>query len=237
MDDEEFMNHLGNQARQERRDFARWYQSTDQNGHPADAPESDVRKALLAPLSSAEMQRLVCRTETHARKPGPAKLLSIPRSRWVGKGVAALALAAGLALMIRPSTTSPPLLPSYELSVTGGDTATRADHETAKGPVVLHRGASFDLVLRPDRTYDAPLEVRLWLDYGAQPRAWTPPVEISPQGAVRILPSKQQVQALPEGPVTLFVAVGAKGSLPDDPASIAKHPNTRVLRLALDVRP
>jgi hypothetical protein len=84
----------------------------------------------------------------------------------------------------------------------------------------LGPGSLLDLVLRPELAVKEPVEVRAFLLRQGEARAWTPPMERSDDGAVRIRGPVEALLSVPPGEWTLAIAVGRPGTLPVDPGEL-----------------
>lgn len=140
------------------------------------------------------------------------------RRAWMA-GSAALALAAGAALWVatRPDRGGA-RLPEYTLLVTGGERDVRADEPQA---VTLAPGARVTMTLRPAEPEGGPLEARAFLAQGAAEIALEASVEVSPEGAVRMVGRAPSGASLAAGEAEIVVAIGRAGALEKGPATIA----------------
>ena len=169
--------------------------------------ESEEREPSAAPESAdaAEVVSLESRR--------PARI-------WLAAAVA-VAAAILLALLLRgPSeSTDPPKiasLPAYTVTQLSGGAATVRDRPDAPPKEVeLSPDAKLDWELAPDRPVrDAVGLVILATAEGAA-RTLVPPVEVSPEGVVRMYGSAQTLLALPEGHWKLELVVVPKPVIPE----------------------
>lgn len=197
---------------------------------------------LYRPISAAEQATFVDRILAPAPSPARIPVLA-PRSsrRGVAMAFSGVALAAGITLLlVLPGRGAfsplPSPLPDYSITLLG--------EQTERGPAmatplpVFGPGSEIDLVLRPDTATTGAIAARAFIVRGGVVEAWTPPMEISSSGSVRIAGSFEAVfRGIPPGPVELALAVGRPGSIPDDmsvvsPASAgASAPGERAWRL------
>ncbi|AKT42367.1 hypothetical protein [Chondromyces crocatus] len=165
---------------------------------------------------------------------------------WVMAASLAAAVAAVWGLGRFGTTAGVPL---YELTVVGGEQSTRsAPRAPGEEPPQLGSGSRLELLLRPAEPAHESVAVRAFLaTRGAaslsEVRRWEPPVEISPEGAVRIAGTREALfPDLPAGEITVLLVVGAEGKLPEDAAAALRaereedqraHAPFRVLRVRL----
>jgi hypothetical protein len=159
-----------------------------------------------------------------------------------------VAAAAAVFFFLRPVRS--PAVPSYELMVAGGEQVQRSTPDAPPSEVRrLGPGSSLTLTLRPATRVEGPVAVRGalapvsatgTLERGGS-RVWSPPITITPEGAVRITGTKEALfQSVPAGTWEILVAVGRSEALPSgadalvDAAARASEPRSddavRVLR-------
>ncbi|MCP3137817.1 hypothetical protein [Pyxidicoccus xibeiensis] len=136
--------------------------------------------------------------------------------RRLAPAVAAMAAAAALLFVLLPRETPP--LPGYSLSVSS-EQAVRAGAPAQDVPR-LGPGSRLDVLLRPEETVEGAVEVRAFLLRPGEVRAWTPPLERSAEGAVRIRGPVEELLSVPPGEWTLAIAVGRPGTLPEAPEEL-----------------
>lgn len=152
-------------------------------------------------------------------------------------------VAAAAAVVVWFSTTRDRGgLPDYRAELSGNVVDVRADGpKVASTEVTLQRAAAFELTLRPERATQLALEVRAVLVRDGAPRAFSPAVEISAQGAVHL--GGPVVTVFPDttAPWEVVVLVGPTGSLPAEPPAIlaraADPRGARVLRVRVRFLP
>ncbi|MFT7621240.1 MAG: hypothetical protein ACI9WU_000401 [Myxococcota bacterium] len=164
------------------------------------------------PLSEASRDRFAAAALASLGPQRIAPVIDLASRRRRGFTIAAglLAAAAMLFLVLKP----PPqdsgggslpgegsLLPGYELTLTGGDRIHRSDSE----PAILRSGAPFEVLLRPATAVSPPPAVAVVWIGGDTRTAWSGPVAISPQGAVRL--SGTVGVELPAGPVEVTLEI------------------------------
>jgi hypothetical protein len=120
---------------------------------------------------------------------------------------AAAAIAIGLVAM--RLHFQPPTVPAYTLATPAPD-------------AVLERGASFELVLKPESPVDGAIGARAFLVRGQEARAWEPPQAVGLDGSVRIAgPVETLFAGVPPGDWEVAVAVGRPETLPTLPREVA----------------
>jgi hypothetical protein len=94
----------------------------------------------------------------------------------------------------------------------------RSDAPEAEVPR-LGPGSRFTLVVRPEQAVDGKVEARAFLVREGEARAWSPPMEVSAEGAVRIQGRAEELP-VPPGEWTVAIAVGRPGALPTEPREV-----------------
>jgi ferric-dicitrate binding protein FerR (iron transport regulator) len=188
-------------------------------------PAAGEAYEAFKPLDSAARDRITARLERELSAEAPKEALPpaqvVPlaprrRLRMAVPGVAALAAAAAVFLLVSPRGGPP--LPGYTLSLSS-EQEVRSGAPEAEVPR-LGPGSLIDLILRPEQAVAEPVEVRAFLLRPGEARAWTPPMERSAEGAVRIHGSVESLLSIPPGEWTLAIAVGRPGTLPTDPGEL-----------------
>ncbi|WP_164018023.1 hypothetical protein [Pyxidicoccus trucidator] len=191
----------------------------------AEDPSAAEAYEALRPLDAAAREGIATRLERElaaepAREAAPPARSAppAPRSRWrrLAPAVAALAAAAAVLLLALPREAPP--LPGYTLSVSS-EQAVRAGATEPEVPR-LGPGSRLDVLLRPEQAVEGPVEVRAFLLRSGEARAWSPLLERSPEGAVRIRGPVEALLPLPPGEWTLAIAVGRPGTLPEAPGEV-----------------
>jgi hypothetical protein len=184
---------------------------------PLDAavPDEEGPLAACARVSDATLARInadaVARLRPRARR-APARPRGLRASALVGAAVLVAAAAMAL-LLLRPSP--PRELPTYEVAILAGDQDRRGEApRPAGGVLVLRPDSRFELVLRPDAKLDAPVGVRAFLLRGAEAHEWTPPLDVSPAGTVRIRGRAGALLGEQRGRLRILLAVGRRDALP-----------------------
>jgi hypothetical protein len=240
---EKILLELGRVARERRQAEARderWESLTEGTLSEADRkelerlaredPAAGEAYEAFKPLDAAARERMTARLERElaaeapkeASKPvapPPAKVIPLaPRRRLLAvvPAVAAMAAAAAVFLVVFPRGGPP--LPGYALSLSS-EQEVRSGAPEAEVPR-LGPGSLIDLILRPEQAVTEPVEVRAFLLRPGEARAWTPPMERSSEGAVRIHGSVESLLSIPPGEWTLAIAVGRPGTLPTDPGEL-----------------
>lgn len=178
----------------------------------------DGRRALdvYRPITAAEQASFV----DQILAPAPARAQSIRprkvRARIaVAFSVVALAAATTLLLVVPGRGLSP--VPDYSIALVG--------EQTQRGPAVaapvpfFGPGAEVELIARPATRTTGAVAARGFITREGRVEAWSPPIEVSPEGSVRIAGSFEEVfRGVPPGEVDLVLAVGRSGSIPGDPS-------------------
>jgi anti-sigma factor RsiW len=190
----------------------------------AQDPSTAEAYEAYKPLDAAAKERIAASLERQLagesvpQAPAPARVVPISSSRWrrVVPAVAAMAAAAVVLILALPRQGPP--LPGYTLALSSEQTV----RSGAPEPEVprLGPGSQLDVLLRPEQAVEGPMEVRAFLVRPGEARAWNPPLERSPEGAVRIRGPVEALLSIPPGEWTLAVAVGRPGELPEAPGEV-----------------
>lgn len=164
--------------------------------------------ALLAPRAEPKL----------GRGPGQKRRRSARRFSMMTLAAGLLLTAGTLGVWSQLDPYNAPPLPSYrwELRSTVRDFRGPAKASSEQARPRMHPDTRVELVLRPHENVEGELEVRSFLvdsTGGAQP--WSPPIEQSPIGVVRIAGSVRKDLGIPLGQWTLVVAIGRPGALPE----------------------
>ncbi|MBN1205934.1 MAG: hypothetical protein JXB05_13540 [Myxococcaceae bacterium] len=188
-------------------------------------PAAGEAYEAFRPLEEAARERIAARLERELaaeparEEPPPARVIPLAsrrRLRVVAPAVAALAAAAAVLFVVFPRGGPP--LPGYGLSFSS-EQGVRSGAPEQEVPR-LGPGSLLELVLRPEQAVEGPVEVRAFLLRPGEARAWTPPMERSPEGAVRIRGPVEALLSVPPGEWTLAIAVGRPGTLPEEPGEV-----------------
>jgi hypothetical protein len=137
----------------------------------------------------------------HRSPPSKARVLRFGRMQALA---APLALAAAIALFIGTRPTSEPL-PEYTVSIVSAK-ATRGDATTKNEEVTLDPNGDLELVLRP-AVPARGVSATATLVRGNTTRPWTPPMEISSDGAIRIAGKNQALFPETRGSYEIVVTI------------------------------
>lgn len=198
--------------------------------------------AIRGEMAAAPSEKEGAPAEKEAPARAAAPVVSLDerrtsRRRWAAGVSTTLALAAAGALWIatRPGSGGAPL-PAYALAVTG-ERDTRAD---VPAPAVLSPGARVTLVLRPAAPAEGPLEARAFLVQRAAEIALDVSVEVSEDGAVRMVGRAPAGAALATGEAEVVAVIGRRGALGAPGATIAdlerSKDSVRLLRRRVEWR-
>lgn len=200
-----------------------------------------VPDSLSAPLDPAFHARVVGRIR--AEKGGvtakSAAVVRFPRQA-VAVGVTIVALAAGIALFVRPSRTTVADLPEYAMALSG------AEHDLrGTGPASVERpryraNSPLTLVLRPPKTVEGDLEIRTARRTSVGVEIVEVPHRLSSAGAVAFEASAGDVFGSKPGEAELFVVIARKGAMPADWLDRATRgestdPGVRVIRARAEI--
>jgi hypothetical protein len=223
---EDLMKGLARIAREEREPGAAAPSHPDLSRPIDDATRARFADAALRAMGTTRPARTVQRARP-----------SVARIATAAAGV--VALAAGALLLVRSPKTE--LLPSYEVSLVGGSSQTRAAPVHASGEsVVVHADGYLEIRLRPAHPVGQELEARTAALHDGKPLPWTAPVERSTDGALRIAGPVSALFPEARGNWTVLVAIGRPGAVPLDPEAIARATpgdSLRVVRVTVDIQP
>lgn len=134
-----------------------------------------LAKAALDELSVREKARSLV---TDAEEAGPEG--SVTRRSWLAlAGV--IATAASILFLLR---SQPHPLPVYQLFVGGGTSEWRGDAGASADGITVREDGPLEILVRPAVPIDVPVQARAIASHDATER--TLPVEVSPQGVVRV---------------------------------------------------
>jgi hypothetical protein len=158
---------------------------------------------------------------------GPQTKVLSPKGGWRRAAQVAipLALAASLALVL-VNRSGGDVLPPYEMSMSGGVQALRAEQPMGK----LGPSARLELVLRPSRAVEGPVAARLFLIEAGRAREWKASTEVSPDGAVRVIAQGADVGPVASSEVEVAVAVARPDALPSAVDVEKGHQGGRLFR-------
>lgn len=204
----------------------------------ADVDASDEERALFRPLDAAAERRIADAILASGPRLRVVKGEARPRSR-ATPIVLAFAAAAAIALfLLVPSRRDE--LPVYAFELSGNVAEVRGDEpKVVEGRATLHRDATLEMVLRPQVPVKTTIETSAALVRDGVARPWSPPIAISPDGAVRIVGPVATLFPDTERRWEVVVAIGAHGVVPRDPSALlaatkAPPPGVRVVRAVVD---
>jgi hypothetical protein len=250
MNDDEALRLLTRAMTQEKQDGradARWEAMCEgeadggRAADPAEAQHLDARgiraREAYRPLDASTRDRIVssltdagapkrAAPETSSDRAAPSpiehgKLVPL-RARWARRGalvIGPLALAAAVLLVARRPTDLP-ALPSFELSVSGGDVSSRGPDLRAAQPLRLPPGSRFELLLRPSTRVQGPLVAKTFAARGGEVRETGLGAQVSGGGATRIQGTADELSGLAPGAWDLVVVVGRPGAVPLDAGAL-----------------
>jgi hypothetical protein len=148
----------------------------------------------------------------------------------------ALAAAAAIALFFLFRRDDPEM-PLYAFELSGNVADVRSDGpRVVEQHATLNRNATLQIVLRPASPVRTPIEARAVLVRDGKPRPWNPPLEISSEGAVRIVGPVATLLPDTDAPWEILVAIGPKVPADIMAAAAAPPPGVRIVRARVDFR-
>jgi Arc/MetJ family transcription regulator len=145
----------------------------------------------------------------------------------------AIALAAAFILVVRTRDGG---LPPYEVAFVGGDQALRGPSAIDAGVHKFSHGEPFRMVLRPRTALGGDVAAKLFLRRDGDVREWHAPVDVSSEGAVRIVAPLDTLPAGTDGDWDLVVILGRRESLPASAAELDASARPGVQRIVTRVR-
>jgi hypothetical protein len=167
-----------------------------------------------------------------AKAAPPAKVAARnPRRAAIG---AAILLAASLALAVGLRRSA---LPPFALSVQGGTSEWRGDERAVADRVVVRSDGMIELLVRPERPIDRPIEARAFATRGGVAKVL--PVEISPRGVVRVAGKATDlfgpVSAASPDEWRVIIVVGERGDVPTSVAEVRARDDLRISEIVVVV--
>jgi len=196
------------------------------------AREQREEKIDAEPLDAAADERIakaiVGKPQLRAIEGGQPKNVIVPF---------AFAAAAAIALFfLWPRERSE--LPLYAFELSGNVAEVRADGpKVVEQRATLHRDATLQIVLRPASPVAAKINAAAVLVRDGRAQPWSPPIEISSDGAVRIVGPVRTLLPDTNAPWEIIVAIGP--TVPTDVAAAAANPpaGVRIVRARIDFAP
>ncbi len=217
--------------------------SATPRGQALEAPLDDafrrrLKGRLADSLDPSERPRPVSTESSSAPAAEEATGGKVLRGRFgpAGAWLAPLAVAAGLAFFLLPSTSLDPL-PSYEMELQGQVRQQRSAAAVTQDLPEFLPGSTLEITLRPDSAVDEPLEVRaVALPEEGEARGLRFEVQISEQGAV-LLRSKVEDLGLDADTWTILVAAARSGEISelDELTQASSGDGTVILRQSLRI--
>jgi hypothetical protein len=204
MNDDDLLSNLGKAVREERAADSELAQQ-GLTGNLGDAFEDD----LFGKLGIAE-----------ARAEAPRNVIPFPpnRARQGNRVAAGLGMVfAAAAAFVLVQRSSGEHLGTYELSGSGDRLERGADGDTSKLTATV--GRPLTLVLRPTEKTSITPDVRVVVTFGTVQNLWSPRVETSASGALRVTVTPRAA-----GQGTLTVVLAPKGDMNDSHAQKFSRP-------------
>ena len=173
---------------------------------------------LLRPLSAEAKEKMAQRAMPALGLPSSgATNVLVPARGWrratrLTAVAVPLALAASLFFVLVLRGPSSSAIPSYEAAWSGGVQALRAD---PAAPVErLGPNAQLQLLLRPAKTVEGNVAVRLFAIEGGAAREWKIRSEVSPEGAIRVVALGSDLGTVTASELEVVAVVGRPNALP-----------------------
>lgn len=129
-------------------------------------------------------------------------------------------------------------LPGYTFELSGNVAEVRAgDPQVVEARATVNKDGTLDIVLRPKEKVEGPIAVRCTLVRDGKPRAWTPPVQISKEGSVRISGAVKELFPDVTAPWDVLVAIGPESALPAAGTLFSAGNEYRVVRGHVEFAP
>lgn len=156
---------------------------------------------------------------SHASTIEPPRATKVePRRSLLLRAAPLLVAAAALVLFFVWPRGTVPGLPRYAFELAGNVAETRADGpKVVEARAKVHVNANLEIVLRPDSPVAVPVKAKAILVRDGKAQAWTPPMQVSGEGAVRIAGPVKMLFPDVARPWEILVAVGPQAQLPADP--------------------
>lgn len=179
--------------------------------------ETQSVEDVVRPLDPAVLARIALQAEASLNgEPKPlAQVIPLRerRPRWRAAMVAVpLALAASLALWVGIQSSVDPL-PPYSLSLSGGVQELRGAANDSE-LLVLGSDVELQLLLRPSRGVQGPVETRLFVVENGRARLWPAKAEVSEQGSVLIKAKGADLQEVKARKFELVLVIARPAELP-----------------------
>lgn len=192
-----------------------------------DSSQGALALDLFAPMSNRVRERIVqqLKSEVGAQKrqrdKSPGIVIRLKSWMFEQKRILQLATSAAAVVVLMFVVWNPdaqwPAIPAYQMSLQGQIKAVRgAEHEITQ-PDELPRykpGSILQVVLRPDRAVQGPVEVSVFIEKDGHLSPIDLPVEQDPQGSVRIFGKLGKDVHLPSGAITLWMCLSRPGEKP-----------------------
>jgi hypothetical protein len=142
-----------------------------------------------------------------------------------------LAAAAAITLFFLWPRHRDDALPDYTFEISGNVAEVRAgDPHVVEAHAKLHKEATLEIVLRPQEKVASKIAVRTALVRDGKAQPWSPPVQISPEGAVRISGPVKTLFPDLNAPWDVLVGIGSEDALPSDATKLEAGKGYRLVR-------
>lgn len=170
--------------------------------------------ALFRPIDAGAERRIA----DAILKPRLAEVRPL-RPAWVRWSPLVAAAAAAAVFFVWPRGRD--ALPLYTFEISGNVAQLRADGpQVVEARAKLHKEATLEIVLRPETKAAGPIAVRAALVRDGKASPWSPPVDVSEDGAVRIVGPVKALFPDLDRPWEIVIAIGPEGELPRDAAAL-----------------
>jgi hypothetical protein len=185
--------------------------------------------AMFRPLSNEAESRIAERIA-----PRKSNVRKVDFRKWVP----VLAAAAAVLLFFVWPRHRDGELPGYTFELSGNVAEVRAgDPTVVEAHAKVHENATLEMVLRPKEKVNGPIAVHCTLVRDGKPRAWTPKVQISNEGSVRITGPVKELFPDVQSPWEILVAIGPESALPPAGTLFTPGAGYRVVRGVVEFTP
>ncbi len=183
----------------------------------------EARRALevYRPLDATDQAELVEKLLAVAPAPVLAPVIPLrPRRKALTALFAIGSMAAAAALFLALPARDPGAIPAYEVAM-AGEQSQRGPAAPSGAVRVFGPGSDVELVLRPAVAEKGAIAAQGFISRDGRVEAWAPPIEVSADGAVRIVgPYEVVFRGVAPGAVELVLVVGRPGLIPSDPTLV-----------------
>jgi hypothetical protein len=180
---------------------------------PNDASVSDLLRARMLRAAEAEL----------------------PKKRGRSVAIAIGGLAAAAAVTIAVFASRAPEVPDYRAEVVGGTSEVRSDPATQRG--VISASGEVEILVRPTVAVRGDVAAVAFAAHEGVTRAWIAPIEVSPEGVVRVVGETRALFSPPSGQWRLTFAIGRRSELPSRAEALRPSRDVRIVTVDLTIEP